>query len=242
MLLVSPIMHNIREGEEEKEDKTIHAQDRRVHEQGAGTAKPPGGADQRIGGAAQGRRCWTRTASTARWSATRSGAKPLAAPAAMAVTPTTPCCSRKACARYFPSSVSSSRCWSRARVTRFRTDDGESGGGGGDRRTGASCPRRSGLSTSKYAHLMMDDHGPADEETPPAPAGSKISPRSVQRLSKSIENLSIFLRSAQGRGLREADPGDAPRPDRDERARRLLLYPRHSQKSRPRKKWKPPSC
>ncbi|MBW7997797.1 MAG: hypothetical protein FVQ81_14740 [Candidatus Glassbacteria bacterium] len=82
-------------------------------------------------------------------------------------------------------------------------EDGESGGGSDD---GRALSNEERAFEEKYAHLMTDDHGPAEEEKPAPTTTSRISPRSVQRLSKSIENLSIFFDALKAEGYEKRIP------------------------------------
>ena len=201
VLLVSPIMHNIREGEKEKEDKTIHAktvefmnkvlelQNHLVEKINEAVVRLKVGlldknrldsqvvSDKELGD--QGGVGGSGGGGDSNYSLLlEEGVREV-----------------------FPKLSFELQVLVQGQGDEIPPDDEEGGGGAQDGRTLSEEER---AFDEKYAHLMMDDHGPVEENKPVT--ASRISPRSVQRLSKSIENLSIFFEALKAEGYEKRIP------------------------------------
>ncbi len=195
MLLVSPIMHNIRLGEEDKEDKTIHVRTvefmiKVLELQDHLIEKINESVERFNVSALDKKRLESQVVSDVEREAAGGGEGGDSNYSLLL---------EEGVREVFPKLSFELQVLVQDQGDELPDDNGEGGGGGGGQ-DGRTLSEEERAFDDKYSHLMMDDHGPAGEETPAPPAGSKISLRSVQRLSKSIENLSIFFDALKAEG------------------------------------------
>ncbi len=202
LLLVSPIMHNIREGENEKEDKTIHARTvefmNKVMELQEHMLKKISEAVERFDVSVLDKK---RLESQVVSDVERED--DLAEGGGGGYTNYT-LLLEEGVREVFPKLSFELQVLVQNQGDELPEELGEDGGGRGQ--DGRALSEEERAFDEKYAHLMTDDHGPAGEQDAPAPAGSRINPRSVLRLSKSIENLSIFFDALKAEGYEKRIP------------------------------------